>query len=142
MSDSEILRTLPPELADLPDAFWSEATVVEPVKKRAISLRVDEDVLAWFKASGPWRTRYSPNPFSARTAVEYTVAETNRARLAVFDVAGRMVRMLVDAPQAPGRYVESWDGRDGRGAPVPSGVYFILLQSRGQAILRKAVLAK
>jgi uncharacterized protein (DUF4415 family) len=53
MSDSEILRTSPPELADLPDDFWSEATVMEPVKKRAISLRVDEDVLAWFKASGP-----------------------------------------------------------------------------------------
>ena len=53
MSDSEILRTSPPELADLPDDFWSEATVVEPVAKRAISLRVDEDVLAWFKAIGP-----------------------------------------------------------------------------------------
>src|SRR5262245_49608298 len=53
VSDAEILRTSPPELADLPDDFWSQATVVEPVAKRAISLRVDEDVLAWFKAAGP-----------------------------------------------------------------------------------------
>jgi len=53
MSDAEILRTSPPELVDLPDDFWSEATVVAPVAKRAISLRVDEDVLAWFKAAGP-----------------------------------------------------------------------------------------
>jgi uncharacterized protein (DUF4415 family) len=53
MSESEIARTSPPELADLPDDFWSDAVVVEPVAKRAISLRVDEDVLAWFKASGP-----------------------------------------------------------------------------------------
>jgi len=53
MSELEIARTSPSELADLPDDFWSDAVVVEPVAKRAISLRVDEDVLAWFKASGP-----------------------------------------------------------------------------------------
>jgi uncharacterized protein (DUF4415 family) len=53
MTESEILRTSPPELADLPDDFWSEAAVVVPAAKRAISLRVDEDVLAWFKSMGP-----------------------------------------------------------------------------------------
>ena len=53
MSDAEVMRTSPPELANLPDDFWSEATVVVPVSKRAISLRVDEDVLAWFKSMGP-----------------------------------------------------------------------------------------
>jgi uncharacterized protein (DUF4415 family) len=53
LSDAEIARTAPSELADLPDNFWSEPTLVFPVAKRAISLRVDEDVLSWFKASGP-----------------------------------------------------------------------------------------
>jgi uncharacterized protein (DUF4415 family) len=37
----------------LPDDFWTEATVVNPVPKQPISLRVDRDVLAWFKAQGP-----------------------------------------------------------------------------------------
>jgi uncharacterized protein (DUF4415 family) len=53
VSDREIRRTSPPELADLPKDFWSEATVVNPVPKKPISLRVDRDVLAWFKAQGP-----------------------------------------------------------------------------------------
>ena len=53
MGESEIDRTSPPELTDLPDDFWSDAVVVEPVSKRAISLRLDEDVLTWFKSSGP-----------------------------------------------------------------------------------------
>jgi uncharacterized protein (DUF4415 family) len=53
LTDVEIARTSPPELADLPDNFWDEPTIVFPVTKRAISLRVDEDVLSWFKASGP-----------------------------------------------------------------------------------------
>lgn len=53
MSEREIHATSPPELADLPDDFWSEATVVEPPPKRPISLRVDADVLEWFKTQGP-----------------------------------------------------------------------------------------
>ena len=53
LSDAEIASTAPPELADLPDDFWNEPTLVFPVAKKAISLRVDEDVLSWFKASGP-----------------------------------------------------------------------------------------
>jgi uncharacterized protein (DUF4415 family) len=52
LTDAEIDRTAPPELTDLPDDFWNESSLILPVAKRAISLRVDEDVLAWFKASG------------------------------------------------------------------------------------------
>jgi uncharacterized protein (DUF4415 family) len=53
MREQEIQATSPPELADLPEDFWNEATVVEPTPKEPISLRVDADVLKWFKAQGP-----------------------------------------------------------------------------------------
>ena len=53
LTDREIMASSPPELADLPDRFWDGAIVVEPVAKQPISLRVDEDVLSWFKAQGP-----------------------------------------------------------------------------------------
>lgn len=53
MTDEEIERTSPPELKNLPDNFWDEYEVVYPIPKRAISLRVDTDVLEWFKANGP-----------------------------------------------------------------------------------------
>lgn len=52
-SDKRLRDTSPPELADLPDDFWDTAIVVNPVRKHAISLRIDEDVLAWFRQSGP-----------------------------------------------------------------------------------------
>jgi uncharacterized protein (DUF4415 family) len=52
------MKTSPEELADLPEDFWDEAELVVPVTKRAISLRVDEDVLQWFRALGPrYQTR-------------------------------------------------------------------------------------
>ena len=57
-SEEEISATSPPELADLPDDFWDDAVVVVPPRKEAISLRVDGDVLEWFRAQGPrYQTR-------------------------------------------------------------------------------------
>ena len=57
-SDAEIARTSPPELVDLPADFWQGAVLVMPVAKEAISLRVDEDVLQWFRSLGPrYQTR-------------------------------------------------------------------------------------
>jgi uncharacterized protein (DUF4415 family) len=53
VSDREIRRTSPPDLADLPEDFWERAAIVDPVPKQPISLRVDLDVLDWFKAQGP-----------------------------------------------------------------------------------------
>jgi uncharacterized protein (DUF4415 family) len=53
MSDEQIMRTSPPELADLPDDFWRTAVLVVPEPKVPISLRVDRDVLQWFREEGP-----------------------------------------------------------------------------------------
>jgi uncharacterized protein (DUF4415 family) len=58
VTDAEVRRTSPPELADLPADFWDEAEVVASTPKRAVSIRLDEDVLDWFRRSGPrYQTR-------------------------------------------------------------------------------------
>ena len=58
MTESEVARTSPPELADLPEDFWDDAEVVVPTGKEPISFRVDRDVLAWFREAGPrYQTR-------------------------------------------------------------------------------------
>jgi uncharacterized protein (DUF4415 family) len=51
--ERQAVTTSPPELADLPADFWEGASVVEPIGKQPISLRVDSDVLGWFKEQGP-----------------------------------------------------------------------------------------
>ncbi len=53
VTDREIATTSPAELADLPEDFWDDAELVLPGPKEAISLRVDQDVLEWFRAQGP-----------------------------------------------------------------------------------------
>jgi uncharacterized protein (DUF4415 family) len=57
-SERDIHRSSPAELADLPKGFWAGAVVVHPGQKQPVSLRVDRDVLAWFKDTGPrYQTR-------------------------------------------------------------------------------------
>ena len=58
LSDAEIARTSRPERRDLPEDFWQGARVVVPVAKEAISIRLDSDVIAYFRATGPkYQTR-------------------------------------------------------------------------------------
>ncbi|SRR6266542_3347037 len=55
MTEEEIMRTSPPELANIPDDFWDTGGVLVPpvIVKEPISIRVDEDVLEWFRKRGP-----------------------------------------------------------------------------------------
>ena len=51
-TERAIRRSSPADLADLPADFFASASIVHPSPKRPISLRIDEDVLNWFKAQG------------------------------------------------------------------------------------------
>jgi uncharacterized protein (DUF4415 family) len=58
MSEEEVAATSPENLIDLPSDFWGDAELVWPQPKEAISLRVDQDVLTWFREGGPrYQTR-------------------------------------------------------------------------------------
>jgi hypothetical protein len=73
----------------------------------------------------PYATQSYPNPFNPRTTIEYGVSEPGaHVRVAVYDISGRVVRMLVDEPKLAGHFAAVWDGRNERGEVVASGVYF------------------
>jgi uncharacterized protein (DUF4415 family)/uncharacterized DUF497 family protein len=83
MTEAEIRRTAPPELADLPADFWDEGELIVPTAKQAISLRVDEDVLDWFKQTGPrYQTRMNAvlRSYMARTLKPAVTPERKRRR--------------------------------------------------------------
>ena len=86
-----------------------------------------------------------PNPFNPSTVIEYVLPASvagEAVRLEVFDVAGRRVRVLVEARQEAGFYRATWDGADEAGAPVASGVYVYRLQAGGFQQVRKMILLK
>jgi flagellar hook assembly protein FlgD len=57
--------------------------------------------------------------------------------LAIYDVAGRMVRHERMGPKEPGYHVWVWDGRDDRGRPVATGAYFARLVAGERSLDRK-----
>ncbi|MFB3909103.1 MAG: C25 family cysteine peptidase [Candidatus Eisenbacteria bacterium] len=83
-----------------------------------------------------------PNPFNPRTAIRFAIARAMAARLEVVDVSGRVVRRLVDGPVAAGSHTIYFDGRDGAGRPLPSGVYFVRLDTPDALSVRTVTLLK
>jgi hypothetical protein len=78
-----------------------------------------------------------PNPFSDHTTLEYVLPNPGPVRLAVYDVLGRQVRVLVDEKQQAGRHTVQWDGRDESGRRLASGVYLARLVVGGTTKVRK-----
>lgn len=70
-----------------------------------------------------------PNPFNPTTTIKYFVgAETpTRVSLNIYNVAGQVVRRLVDEEKTPGEHQVVWDGKNQQGEDVASGVYFYRL---------------
>jgi len=84
----------------------------------------------------------SPNPFNPVTTVTYKAPADASVRLAIYNVAGRLVRTLVEGEVGTGHRTVVWDGRDDRGAEVESGVYFCLMEADGFRDTAKMVLMK
>ncbi|HIE04271.1 MAG TPA: hypothetical protein EYP61_05880 [Candidatus Latescibacteria bacterium] len=80
----------------------------------------------------PWLELPFPNPFNSHSSVPYVLDRESYVHLAVYDVLGRRVRVLVDGERARGRYVAHWDGRDDMGRPVASGTYIVELRAEGR----------
>ena len=83
-----------------------------------------------------------PNPFNPSTTIAYEVPQTSRVVINIYDVAGRLVRSLVDRRQPAGAYDIEWDGKNDRGADAGSGIYFYRLRAGGREVTRKMVLIK
>jgi len=83
-----------------------------------------------------------PNPFGGETVIPFALPRAGVAELAVFDVGGRLVRTLLDGPRASGTQAVRWDGRDGQGRSVASGVYFVRLRTEERSLSRAVVLAR
>ena len=83
-----------------------------------------------------------PNPFNPTTQIEYQLPEQTRVRLAVYDILGRQVRMLVDAVQNRGVYHVTWDGKDRYGHTLSSGIYFYRIKAGNFEAMHKMLLVK
>jgi PKD repeat protein len=84
----------------------------------------------------------NPNPFNAATAIRYQLATPGEVFLAIYNVQGQVVRVLVRGPRNAGRYEIRWDGLNSAGQEVSTGVYIYRLVCGDLVATRRMLLMK
>ncbi|MGQ9560233.1 MAG: FlgD immunoglobulin-like domain containing protein [Candidatus Oleimicrobiaceae bacterium] len=83
-----------------------------------------------------------PNPFNPQTTICFALPAEVVVKLQLFDITGHKVNSLLDERRPAGRYEVVWDGTDGRGAMLPSGVYLYRLTMGASSYAGKMTLLR
>ena len=78
-----------------------------------------------------------PNPFNSTTLLPYGLPETSRLSICVYDIAGRLVKTLVDNEVEAGYHTAIWDA-----STVSAGVYLVKMETEAFSSVRKVILVK
>ncbi len=84
----------------------------------------------------------TPTPFNPSVRIRAAVPSAGHARLTVHDPAGRLVAVLADGHQEAGLLERSWLGKDLTGNDAASGIYFVRLVTRDEAVSKKILLLR
>ena len=124
---------------------------LDGISDRAKHLR---DILVWLGNQLPQTTgagpalknslsQNYPNPFNPQTTIAFSMKDRARVKIDVYNVAGQLVKTLLDETRAAGSYTDiRWDGTNGANQPVSSGVYFYKLVTNNFSQTKKMVLLK
>ena len=83
-----------------------------------------------------------PNPTSGAMTFSYQLASDARTSLKVYNLAGQLVRTLVDGSISAGTHEMVWNGRSDSGKRVPTGVYLVRFESGTYTATKKAVVVR
>lgn len=83
----------------------------------------------------------APNPFTRETSFRYEAANPTRVTMAVYNVAGARVRLLMDR-EVSGSGTVAWDGTTRVGMRAPAGIYYLRIDAGTGHEQRKIVLLK
>lgn len=83
-----------------------------------------------------------PVPFNLASTVKFTISEEGYVTLKVYNSLGKEINVLLDKRLSPGEYNIQWEAKDKYGRSLPSGIYFICLQSDNVFRTTKTILLK
>jgi hypothetical protein len=84
--------------------------------------------------------RSEPNPFASSTTIRFYVPDAATVNVDLYNVAGRRVRRLLEAPRAVGWHTIRWDGTSAVGSRLAGGVYFVRVTSARRSMTRRVLL--
>ncbi|OPX34054.1 hypothetical protein B1H10_04495 [candidate division KSB1 bacterium 4484_188] len=83
-----------------------------------------------------------PNPFNSETHIEYTLPKSIWIKLNIYDLSGKLIKVLVNDNKQAGHHTARWNGKDDSGKTVASGVYIYHISSAEYTESRKLVYLK
>jgi hypothetical protein len=83
-----------------------------------------------------------PNPFNPMTEIWFEMEKPQQARVVIYDVTGRLVKVLAEGHMEAGSHTRIWQGRDSGGRQVPSGVYYVRMVAGETVDHQKIMLLK
>jgi len=83
-----------------------------------------------------------PNPFNNQTQITFQLNKPSKVQLYVFNIIGEQVRILENRFFAQGIHRINWDGKDNNKRELPSGIYFIELNTSSHKRVIKALLLR
>jgi hypothetical protein len=83
-----------------------------------------------------------PNPFNPETNIDYGLPEDASVVLKVYNVLGQEIKTLVNEQQPAGYYSIMWDGTNGHGETVSTGVYIYRMTAGQYTASKRMILVK
>jgi hypothetical protein len=83
-----------------------------------------------------------PSVMSRETRVEFDLPRAGDLSLVVYNLAGQVVRTLLEGTHSGGTYEVVWNGKNEQGLQVPSGVYFVRLNAGAFSDSKRVVVVK
>ena len=88
-------------------------------------------------------SRSYPNPFNTDTSIEYFLSEPCHVTIKIFDLHGRILRIVENSEKNSGISTSIWDGKDEDGNAAASGYYFYRIEtSTGQSEVKSMLYIK
>jgi len=126
--------------------YYISAIYPGAIEVASQSLSVTLDAIASFdEIATPSTTTLQgnyPNPFNPETTIQFSLKQTDRVSIDIFSIKGQLVRSLVNGIYGVGLHKVVWNGCDGFGRPVSSGVYFYRMSTSEYTGVRKMLLLK
>ncbi|WP_187263728.1 T9SS type A sorting domain-containing protein [Pontibacter beigongshangensis] len=88
------------------------------------------------------KTEIYPNPSSGASSIAFALKQQSQVRIAVTDLTGKQVNILLNSRLAPGNHEVKWNGTDVRENSLPAGIYLVSVQTENELIVKRLALLR
>lgn len=83
-----------------------------------------------------------PNPFNPTTTISFSMPESGKAELTIYNTKGQLVKTLVSEDFTAGEHSAVWNGKDENEKLVSSGIYFYKLTTKNSVVAKRMIMLK